>query len=549
MKTLMVLYLALHMLAGTPGCMKEKTIANPSLHTAANIAAVSDYGIYTFQCMAGSKYMEVSGNPLYNEKYDDQRKITQYAASLSNGIIDGWQRWHIIYRTTVNGVKYYHIRNVFSGKLLDVPSGTTTPGTQLQQYAAFPLLSDQQLWKLEETTTAGTYRIINKGNGLALTNAGSSTGNGTPITQETAGNGTNQLWILQAREADTYRDDQVVRFFNRNSTSQGSVAFDEGTSIPLSNGKVLWITQDAWDGASIQPNGKFSCNSFFSYGNSILIQPAADNWDPAATPNMTRDSSAQNKPKQICDIQPGNTFAWPGPGVEIGNNVYIQCGEGSGLTATEQSLYVLTAHSGNNWRAKRTLPPNMSGQVNINYAAGMVKAGDGYVYAYGPQTTGFGYTCNVHVARFPETNPQQWTFWNGNNWVSTPVTGNTARIADGLGTIAVAYANGKYVLMTMDQGFNCDSSRNIYMATATSPSGPFTARTLVYTIKEYVYGNYARYYTPAIHPESVNGRDELLVTYCLNFSACGVQDCVNGYLDPYFYRVKGIRVPYSKIGL
>jgi hypothetical protein len=525
-------------------------LTNASLQASTDVAAaaISDYVIYTFECLAGGKYMEVSGNPLYNEKYSDQRTITQYATSVSNGNIDGWQRWHVIYKTTVNNIKYYHIRNVFSGKLLDVPGGSQTSGTQLQQYAEFIFPADEQLWRITETDSPGVYRIVNKGSGMAVTNANSSTSNGTAVTQATIGTGNNQKWRMVERNADTYRDDNVVRFFNRNNASQGSVAFDQGTSIPLSNGKVLWVTQDAWDGASLQPNGKFNCNSFFSYGNSILIQPAANNWNSDA-PNMTRDSSAQNKPKQICDIQSGNTFAWPAHGVEIGNHVYIQCGEGSGLNATNQSLYDLTLKQDNKWQIKRTLPAGMSGQAAINYAAGMVKAADGYVYVFGIQGTGFGYTLNVHVARFPVTNPQSWTFWNGSSWVSTPVTGDGARIGDGLGTADVAYVNGKYVMVIMDQGFNCDNTRNIYTATATSPTGPFTARTQVYSIKEYLYGNYARYYTPAIHPESVNGRNELLVTYCLNFSACGVQDCVDGYLDPYFYRVKGIRIPYSKIGL
>jgi hypothetical protein len=251
----------------------------------------------------------------------------------------------------------------------------------------------------------------------------------------------------------------------------------------------------------------------------------------------------------MCDIQPGNSFAWPAHGVEIGNHVYLQCGEGNGLSLSNQSLYDLTENAGTKWQVKRTTPAGMSGQNAISYSSGMVKAADGYVYVFGTQGTGFGYTNNVHVARFPVSNPQSWTFWNGATWVAAPATGDGARITDALGTADVAYVNGKYVLVTMDQGFNCDNSRNIYTATATSPTGPFSARKQVYTIKEYLYGNYARYYTPAIHPESVNGRNELLVTYCLNFSACGVEDCVNGYLDPYFYRVKGIRVPYGKIGL
>lgn len=542
-------------------CKQNDSLISPegaqSFHensAALTASSVSDYGTYTISCVAGGKFIEVGGNPAYNEKFDDQRKLQQWQASISGtGDIDRWQKWQIIYKTTVGGIKYYHIRNLHSGKLMDVPSGSSQSGLQLQQYAEFILPANEQLWKIEEVGTSGQYKIINKGNGLAVTNENASTANGTKITQETDVSANKQKWILTPIPADSYRDDAVVRFFNRNSTSQGSVAFDEGTSVPLTwssnNGKVLWITQDAWDGSSLQANQMFNCNTFFSYGNSILIQPSTSNWDNSATVNMTIANSAQNKPKQIFDIQPNNKFAWPGPGVEIGNKVYIQCGEGSGLSLSNQSLYILTESSGTQWTTQRTTPAGMSGQAAINYATGMVKASDGYVYAFGSQSTGFGYSSNIHVARFPVSNPQSWTFWNGSGWTNSPTTGTTARVAEGLGSSAVSYVNGKYVLMTMDQGFNCDASRNIYIATATSPTGPFTTRTLVYTINEYFFGQYARYYTPSIHPEFNNGRNELLVTYCLNYSACGVNSCQNGYMDPYYYRVKGVRIPYSVIGL
>ena len=538
-------------------CGKANSVSPASpVEKAASLRAapqLPDYGMYTLSSVAGGKLMEVTGNPLYNEKFDDQRKIVQNAASVSAGDTDDWQQWHIIYKLTAGTIKYYHIRNVFSGKLLEVPNATTVSGTQLQQSAESPSAADKQLWRVEQVGTGYTGRIINKGSGLALTNGNASTGNGTAITQEVIGTADKQKWLFTPQTPDTYRDDEVIRFFNRNQKSQGSVAFDEGTSIPLTwganKGKVLWVTQDAWDGSSLQANGKFDCRYFFSYGNSILIQPSATNWDNTATPNMTIPNSAQGRPKQICNIQPNNTFAWPGPGVELNDLVYLQCGEGRGLEGTNQSLYVLKQSAGTQWSATRTTPAGMSGQFAIGYSTGMVKAADGYVYSFGSQGTGFGYSSNIHVARFPQSNPQSWTFWNGSAWTSRPVTGTTSRITDGLGSSYVEYLNGKYILMTMDQGFNCDATRNIYIATATSPTGPFTARKKVYTIKEYLYGNYARYYTPAIHPQAVNGRNELLVTYCLNFSACGVKDCVNGYLDPYFYRVKGLRIPYSKIGL
>lgn len=515
-------------------------------------AALTDYMTVTLKNVKSSKFLEVGGDPIQNAKFKDNALLQQWETSVSGSDVNRWQKWHLIYQTTVSGIRYYHIRNLHSGKLIDVPSASNVSGTVMQQYAAFPFLGDQQLWRVIEVAT-GQYRIVNKGNGLALSVAGGATGNGAQVIQETVVNNNRQYWTITTITADTYRDDEVVRFFNRNSASLGSAAFDQGNSIPLTwganNGKVLWVTQDAWDGSQVQSNGLFNCGDFHRYSNSVLIQPSKTNWNPNSSPNMTIANSTSGKPKQIFNIQPGTSWTWSGPGIEIGDKVYVQCGEGNGLTATGQSLYRLTQNAGTQWVAERTLPNALASQTTINYSAGLVKPGDGYVYAFGSEAVFFGYGSYIHVARFPESDPQQWQYYNGSTWTSTPVAGETSKIADARGSNSVAYLNGKYILMTMDQGFNCDPNRNIYISTSTSPTGPFTAEIMVYTILEYFKGQYTRYYTPIIHPEFNNGRNELLLTYSVNFSACGLDGCEGAYLDPYYYRVKGIRVPYSKIGL
>lgn len=515
-------------------------------------AALTDYMTVTLRNVKSNKFLEVAGNHVQNTKYKDNTSLQQWETSVSFGDTDRWQKWHLIYRTTVNGTKYYQIRNLHSGKLIDVPSGTNVSGTVMQQYTSFILPADQQLWRLTEVST-GQYRIINKGNGLALAVAGGATGNGTQIVQETVVNDSRQYWIINQIAEDTYRDDEVVRFFNRNSASLGSAAFDQGNTIPLTwganNGKVLWVTQDAWDGSQVQPNGMFNCGSFFSYNNSVFIQQSKTDWNPNNAPNMTIANSTSGKPKQVFNVQPGTTWTWSGPGIELGDKVYVHCGEGNGLTATGQSLYRLTQNAGTQWVAERTLPNALNSQTNIIYSTGMVKPGDGYVYAFGSEAVFFGYGSYLHVARFPESNPQAWEYYNGSTWTNTPVTGESSKIADARGSNSVAYLNGKYILMTMDQGFNCDPDRNIYIATSTSPTGPFSAQTMVYTIREYFKEQYTRYYTPVIHPEFDNGRNELLLTYSVNFSACGLTECEGAYIDPYYYRLKGIRVPYAKIGL
>jgi len=514
--------------------------------------ALPDYATVTIKNVKSDKFLEVGGNPVLNEKFRDNALLQQWQTSLSGTEMDRWQKWHLVYQTTVNGARYYQIRSLHSGKLIDVPAGTNVSGTTLQQYTAFPLPADQQLWRLDDLG-GGQYRIVNKGNGLALSVQGGSTSNGAAVIQETVVSDSRQYWTISTIPADTWRDDEVVRFFNRNNTSQGSAAFDQGNSIPLTwganNGKVLWVTQDAWDGSQVQPNNMFNCGDFHRYSNSVLIQPSRTDWNPNNTPNMTINNSTSGKPRQIFNIQPGTSWTWSGPGIEIGDKVYVHCGEGNGLNATSQSLYRLMQSAGTQWVAERTVPNGLGGQTAIIYSTGMVRPGNGYVYVFGSEGVSFNYASYLHVARFPESNPQQWEYYNGSAWTSSPAPGAASRIADGRGTNSIAYLNGKYILMTMDQGFNCDPDRNIYISTSSSPTGPFSAPTLVYTVREYFKGQYARYYTPVVHPEFDNGRNELLLTYCLNFSACGLDECEGAYLDPYYYRIKGIRVPYAKIGL
>src|SRR5690606_37940219 len=249
---------------------------------------------------------------------------------------------------------------------------------------------------------------------------------------------------------------------------------------------------------------------------------------------------------------------WVGPGVEVGDYIYLHGSEGYGLDDTDQAIYKLKKEVGNEWNdVERLAIPGMTGQLDISYEDGMVKSDDGYVYVYGerskPET--FGHHTLLYVSRFSHDDPTDWTFWDGTAWAAAPSTAAAAIIGEGNGTNNVNYLNGKYIHLTMDQGFYCGMpSIDMYIATSSSPTGPFTEPVKVYSFTEYYKGYNARVYTPIIHPVSQNGKDELLLTYSINFGACAENNEGNvkeddGNLDPYFYRVKGVRVPYEMIGL
>jgi hypothetical protein len=448
------------------------------------------------------------------------------------------QKWRITYA----GNGYFTIMNLGSGKLAQ---SYNYNGTQvLLQNSADSL--DDQLWSI--SSVAGkAYRVINKADGLAVT------GNGTGMIQLATYTGTSsQLWGYNELPTDSYRDDQVVGFFHRASTSLHSVAFDQGNSIPLSDGHELWITEDAFNGFELAANGDIKCNYVINYRNSMLIQPISHSWNPNLTTNITINNSTSNQPLQVCNIQPGTQWTWPGQGIELNGKVYVGAGEGNGLSATGSAYYVFTENpSSLVWAVERdTVPQVNNNAAGIGYGGGYYKAADGYIYSFGSKGVFFNAN-DLFVARFQPSNFFSWTFWNGSAWVNTPSAANAAVIGTSQQNVFITFWHGKYIMMQMDEGFFCDpGSHNIYLSTSTSPTGPFSAPIKVWTIEDMDGGHIIKYYTPAMHPEFDNGKSELLLTYSVNFSPCTVpSECVNGTEPAKYYQVKGVRVPASVIGL
>lgn len=509
---------------------------------------ISDYDTYSIATYNGTSVLQIEGQLTFNEKYKDNALVGVGAPEVASGEnLRRWQEWDIIFNSTADGVKYYRLRNLNSGMFLN----GVAAGSQVKQNWELKNNIDLQLWAIEESAEAGKYHIYNKANGLYLTLNGSAL-TSFRVTAEARQGNEKQRWAITKLPKDSYRDGDVTNFFNRTT---GSVAFDQGTSIPLSDGRVLWVTQDAWYQGSLAANGNLLGNHTISYTNSIIIQPSINDWDPRA-PMMTRSGAIHNI-GNIAPVPAGSNRNWIGNGVELGNYVYIHGGEGNALSDVDQAIYKFAKQAGTQWNdVERLAIPNMSGQLAIVYSSGMVKANDGYVYVYGSrgEPNSFGYGSFLHVARFPHNDPTKWTFWDGTNWANTPSIAANAQISKGKATNTVSYIKGKYVYLTMDQGYYCGiPSINMYISTSTSPIGPFSEKKLVYNFTEFYHGFNAKIYTPALHVQSINGKNELLATYCINFGACSENgDNVkesDGTMDPYYYRVKGVRIPYSMIGL
>ena len=337
-----------------------------------------------------------------------------------------------------------------------------------------------------------------------------------------------------------YRDPLVTGFFTRDS---GWVASDGCISIPLSDGRVLWTMGDSYINHYDRLAGTTGC--LFQVRNCALLQPL-NGWGPAATSTLI--GRGPGIPSLFKNDTNNHQLLWPAGGYQYGDTVYVynssQRDTSGGLGFTRGSNDVL---------AKMLMPglqvvgydalPSF-GTVSFGLGFDADEPGD-YVYTWGIQPAYI--SCRVVVARFPRDNPRApWTFWNGKGW-DTAVA-HIAGIATGASNGSyVAKVRNKYVLVSTEFSVSCDAGTRIYAATSDHVTGPFTDIKLLYTIPDNVLGHTPFFYGPAVHPEYINSKNELLITYDINgYSNCE-PNCIENGFNPDYYRPRGLRVPLSLI--
>jgi hypothetical protein len=100
---------------------------------------------------------------------------------------------------------FYQITNVNSGKALDVPNGSLSPGVPIQQY--HPHTGGNQRWRFDMTRAyhgetlhrPAFYRIVNKHSGLNLDVPNGDYSTHQSVQQYTPHLGWNQTWLLIPR--------------------------------------------------------------------------------------------------------------------------------------------------------------------------------------------------------------------------------------------------------------------------------------------------------------------------------------------------------------
>jgi hypothetical protein len=331
------------------------------------------------------------------------------------------------------------------------------------------------------------------------------------------------------------KDHEFTEFFRR---TDGWVAGDGALSVPLSDGRVIWFFGDSHIDDYEAASGTVPC--LFQVRNAALFHNRGDlhqvstllGKKPGAKSLFTHPAA-------------GKFWFWPVSGFQEGNTVLVY------LTLLERTpeggAWGFKA-VGQYWGKLKFPELDVAGYValpdfhGIDFGRGFAQeAGSGYTYAFGNKQDGIAST--VYVARFQTTMPDRdWTFWDGQSWNAD--VSRAAVIGRGASTsVQVCRVNGRFLLTTSAFSVACDQGTDIFISTSSGPTGPFSDRKRIYTLDDTVEGHHPFFYLPVAHPELINDKNELLITYSINGYEPCVPSCVKGRMNPDYYRPRAIRLP------
>ncbi|RYY35368.1 MAG: DUF4185 domain-containing protein [Sphingobacteriaceae bacterium] len=347
--------------------------------------------------------------------------------------------------------------------------------------------------------------------------------------------------FAQQKELKTYRDTTATSFFRFET---GMTSGDGGMSIPLADGRSLWLMGDSHINDFDPKTGTIPC--IFQVNNSAVLQ-AAKSWKREDAKALTGNGPGRKSLfKSSADDK---DFYWPVSGIQLKDTVYVFC---SGVELTGAGGNMGFKGTGKFAFAKMKFPEmEVVGYTpvtgsKIAYGIGFYKEGK-YVYAFGHNFNQSKIMSEIYVGRFLANKPNgPWQYWDGKTWQADGAKAAIIAETDG-GTPMVAKVKNKYILVGSQLSVGCDQGKEIYMATSSNPTGPFSAKKTIHTIDDRAEGHSPFFYLPALHTEFINNKNEVLLTYSINGYGTCVEWCVNGRANPDHYRLQGVRVPLKLI--
>jgi hypothetical protein len=354
--------------------------------------------------------------------------------------------------------------------------------------------------------------------------------------------------LSTGQNANESRFDSVyTQYFRRNSG--GWTAGDATISIPLPDGRVIWLFGDSYT-VNVNPvNNTLPC--LFQVRNCMMVQ---DSVDPSVFKTIL-DTTMTGVNMTTFKLRPNDTsLFWPGHGYLYNDTVYIFLERYKNTNLQYQGCYV----------AKLTYPdlhqvailPVQDIVTDIIFGRAVLPDTSGnWLYIYGNKVNWIIW--EPVLARCDISNPMgAWEYYTGTGW--SPDPGEVNKI--GNDPVSPGYSvfrrDNIYYLITQENGYlECGLGRDIYSYVSPYAWGPFSGKTLLYTEESKFNDAYLLTYNGQAHPWNTEN-DELLVSYNVNDRVdtlppyiCPSQckDIWTDRLDADTYRPKFIRVPMGLI--
>lgn len=314
-------------------------------------------------------------------------------------------------------------------------------------------------------------------------------------------------------------------------SGQGWAGADSTYSVPLPDGRVVWIFSDTFLG-TVNPDHSRPANAPF-INNSYIVQQAA-------RLSTLYGGTPSNPASLVSPSANDGSWYWMGDATVEGNSLrqfllhFQRTGSGIfdfaqiGTDVATFALPDLTLTAISPTAAGFTPTPTGS---HVTYGSAIMEDG-AYTYLYGVEDLGFYKYC--HLARAQAGNVLgPWQFYTGTGWSDDPLS--SARLLVGIANeYSVTRTRNGYVLITQDYGIG----KNVMMYQAVAPEGPWQSGSgqVVYTTPEsgQLGGNLYTYNSHA-HPEFSN-LGQMLISYDVNsFNVADVYANVDNY-RPRFIR-------------
>lgn len=311
------------------------------------------------------------------------------------------------------------------------------------------------------------------------------------------------------------------RFGHYGDTAGRWTGADSAYSVPLPGGAIAWLYSDTFLGRVNTDHSRPADSPFIH--NSIVVDRKG-----TLTTYTGGTAAAPESLVTVAGGDEGKDWYWFGDGTVEGSHLRVmllhfrKTGDGPfDFAYAGSAVASFDVHS-------------LRLEGVVDRPAGTVQWGSA-ILEDGPWTYVYGVedlqsTKYMHVARVRTNGLTRapWQFWTGSGWSADESA--SGRVMEGVANeYSVSTFQGGYALVTSDATEIL--SQHVVLYRSSSPVGPFTGKTLLYTTPE-TSGNVFTYNAKA-HPE-LGDRDTLLVTYNVNsFDTADVYRNVDNYRPRY----------------